>query len=215
MKRRELFAGLLAVPAMPIAPMVRPKSLQTLKAKFEEIGEDVRMTLKLPSLIRARDTDALKSIDSGFDTTLRYSLRVWEDGTREMVTSRVVVVKIRRDPWKKRYVVSRRGETGWTKRFFEKRAAAVAAATSLTRQKIASVAQLERTAELGVPSYSVEILALRNPIDESTDKDTRARGRGGGRDLEWFSRLVDTLAGERARAEEVLRVRTTSFYLVP
>ncbi len=171
------------------------------------------MTLDFPSLIPARDADALKSIDSGFDTTLRYSLRVWEYGTREMVTSRVVVVKIRRDPWKKRYVVSRRGEAGWTKRFFEKREAAVVAATSLTRQKVASVAQLERTHE-GGPYYFVEVLALRNPIDAPTDKDTQTRGRGGGRDLEWFSRLVDTLAGERARFEEKVHIRTKPFYLV-
>lgn len=214
MKRRELFAGLLAVPAMPIVAMARPESLTTRKAAFEEAGEDVRMMLALPSLIRARDADALKSIDSSFDTTLRYSLRVWEYGTREMVTSRVVIVKIRRDPWKKRYVVSRRGEAGWTKRFFETREAAVAAATTLDRQKIATVAQLERTAEDG-PYYFVELLALRNPIDDPTGKDARARGRGGGRDLEWFSRLVDTLAGERARAEKVVHIRTNPFYLVP
>lgn len=214
MKRRELLSGLLAVPAVPIVAMTRPETLTTRKAVFEEVGDDVRMTLALPSLIRARDTDALKSIDSSFDTTLRYSMRVWEYGTREMVTSRVVVVKIRRDPWKKRYVVSRRGEAGWTKRFFAKREAAVAAATSLTRQKIASVAQLERS-EAGGPYYFIELLALRNPIDDPADKDGRARGRGGGRDLEWFSRLVDTLAGERARAEKVVHIRTNPFYLVP
>ncbi|MGH1346123.1 MAG: hypothetical protein ACRBN8_31450 [Nannocystales bacterium] len=214
MKRRELFAGLLAVPAMPIVAMARPEALTTRKAVFEEVGEDVRMTIDLPSLIRSRDTDALKSIDSSFDTTLRYSMRVWEYGTREMVTSRVVVVKIRRDPWKKRYVVSRRGESGWTKRFFEKRDAAVTAATSLARQKIASVGQLERSEE-GGPYYFVELLALRNPIDDPADKDARAQGRGGGRDLEWFSRLVDTLAGERARAEKVVHIRTNPFYLVP
>lgn len=213
MKRRELFAGLLAVPAMPALAMLRPESA-TRKARFEEVGDDIRMTLKMPSLIPARDADALKSIDSGFDTTLRYSLRVWEYGTREMVTSRVVVVKIRRDPWKKRYVVSRRGESGWTKRFFEKREAAVADATSLTRQKIASVAQLERT-EQGGPYYLVEVLALRNPIEEPTGKDARTRGRGGGRDLRWLSRLVDDLVGERARFEARVHIRTKSFYLVP
>lgn len=213
MKRRELFAGLLAVPAIPVVAMVRPEAT-TRRARFEEVGEDVRMTLSLPSLIPARDADALKSIDSGFDTTLRYSLRVWEYGTREIVTSRVVVVKIRRDPWKKRYVVSRRGEAGWSKRFFEKREAAVAAATSLTRQKIASVAQLERTNE-GGPYYLVEVLALRNPIEEPTDKDGRTRGRGGGGDLQWLSRLVDNLVGERARFEEKVHIRTKSFYLVP
>ena len=109
MKRRELFAGLLAVPAMPVIAMARPEALTSRKAAFAEVGDGVRMTLALPSLIRARDTDALKSIDSSFDTTLRYSLRVWEYGTRVKVTSRVVIVKIRRDPWKKRYVVSRRG----------------------------------------------------------------------------------------------------------
>lgn len=216
--RRQWMAGLVALPAFappkgPVA-MVRPESLTSRKAVFEEVGEDVRMTLKLPSLIRARDTAALKSIDSSFDTTLRYSLRLWEYGTRELISSRVVVVKIRRDPWKKRYVVSRRGEGGWSKRFFTDRDAAVAAATSLSRQKIASASQLERSSDDG-PYYFVEVLALRNPIDNPTGKDGRARGRGGGRDQEWFSRLVDVLAGERARAEKIIHVRTNPFYLVP
>ncbi len=214
MKRRELLAGLVAVPVMPIASMARPETLTSRKARFEEVGQDVRMTLEVPSLIRARDTDALKSIDSSFDTTLRYSLRLWEYGTREMVTSRVVIVKIRRDPWKKRYVVSRRGDAGWTKRFFETRDAAVLAATTLDRQKIAAVKQLKRSPDAG-PYYFVELLALRNPLEDPTDKDGRAQGRGGGRDLEWFSRLVDTLAGERARAEETVHIRTNPFYLVP
>jgi hypothetical protein len=209
-----MLAGLIAAPAAPAYPMVRPESLTSRKAVFEEVGDDVRMTLALPSLIRARDTAALKSIDSSFDTTLRYSLRLWEYGKRELVSSRVVIVKIRRDPWKKRYVVSRRGGGGrWSKRFFEDRDAAVAAATSLSRQKVASVSQLERSDD--GPYYFVEVLALRNPIDNPTGKDGRAQGRGGGRDQQWFSRLVDVLAGERARAEKTVHVRTNPFYLVP
>lgn len=203
--RREILAGLVAAPVA----LARPDS--TRKAKFEEVGEDVRMTLALPGLISARDTDALKSIDSGFDTTLRYSLRLLEYGSRRLVSSRVVVVKIRRDPWKKRYVVSRRsGKGGWSKRFFTKRTDAVAAATTLTRQVVGLAASLERTGE--GPYYYVEVLALRNPI-EHPDGSTRARGRG--RDLQFFSRLIDSMVGERARAEKKVHVRTNPFYLLP
>ncbi len=210
MRRRPLLIGLAAAPLVAFA---RPESLSTRKARFEEVGESVLMTLELPTLIKARDTDALKSIDSGFDTTLRYSLRVWEYGTRELITSRVVVVKIRRDPWKKRYVVSTRAEGKWTKRFFETRDAAVAAATTLRRQKVAAVGQLERTDD--GPYYFVEVLALRNPLSDTDAGGGTARGRGGDRDLEWFSRIVDVLAGERARAEKVVHVRTNPFYLLP
>lgn len=208
-RRREMLAGLAAAPMLAFA---RPESLTSKKARFEESGESIRMTLALPTLIRARDTDALKSIDSSFDTTIRYSLRLWEYGTRNLVSSRVVVVKIVLDPWKKRYVVSRRGTGGWSKRFFADRDAAVAAATTLRKQVVGPLAKLGRGTD--GPYYFVEVLALRNPL-ENTGKDARARGRGGGRDLQWFSRLVDTLAGERARAERVVHVRTNPFFLLP
>ncbi len=211
MKRRGFLRGAIA---MPLVGLVRPESLTTRRAVFEEAGTSVLMTLRLPTLIKPKDVNALKSIDSGFDTTLRYSLRVWEYGQRRLITSRIVVVKIRLDLWKKRYVVSTRGDKGWSKRFFTKRADAVAAATKLDRQKIASVGQLERSDD--GPYYFVEVLALRNPVDETDGGGSRsASGRGGGRDLEWFSRLVDVMAGERARAEKVVHIRTNPFFLVP
>ncbi len=203
--RREMLAGLVAAPVA----LARPDS--TRKAKFEEVGEHVRMTLALPGLISARDADALKSIDSGFDTTLRFSLRLLEYGSRRLVSSRIVVVKIRRDPWKKRYVVSRRSGGGsWTKRFFTKRADAVAAATTLERQVVGAVKSLERTGE--GPYYFVEVLALRNPIDPS-NADSRTRGRG--RDLQFFSRIIDSMVGERARFEKKVHTKTNPFYLLP
>ena len=64
------------------------------------------------------------------------------------------------------------------------------------------------------PYYFVEVLALRNPI-ENPDGDSRKRGRGGGRDLEFFARLVDSMVGERARAEKKIHVKTSPFYLLP
>ena len=205
--RREVLAGLVA------APIALSRPDKTVKAKFEEIGETVRMTLALPGLISARDTDALKSIDSSFDTTLRFSLQLLEYGTRSLISSRVVVVKIRRDPWKKRYVVSRRsGGGGWSKRFFTKREDAVESATTLNRQVVGPVSLLERTGE--GPYYFVEVLALRNPIEQPIE-DSGNRGRGGGRDLEFFSRIVDSMVGERAHAEEMIHVRTNPFYLLP
>lgn len=203
--RRQVLAGLVVA---PIA-FARSKT-EKRRAKFEEAGEHVRMTLALPGLISLRDTDALKSIDSSFDTTLRYSLRLLRYGSDQLISSRTVVVKIRRDPWKKRYVVSRRSGGGWTKRFFEERNAAIAAATTLERQIVGPVDQLERTGD--GPYYYVRILGLRNPI-EHADDDSGDRGRG--RDLYLFSRLVDSMAGERPRAEKEVRLVTNAFYLLP
>jgi hypothetical protein len=179
---------------------------------FEEMGSALVMTVELPALFKKHDTDALASIDSGFDTKLYFQLKLWEWGKKRLVEQTTIIVKIRRDPWKKMYVVSTRGERGWSKRFFNSRSDAIAAATKLTRVKVASTSDLERGDD--GPYYFVEILAQRNPLTS----DAKKRGdtvRGSGRDLEWFGRLVEVLAGERAKAEETVHVRTNPTYLVP
>jgi len=211
-RRRTVLAGVLGA---PLLAFVRPESLSKRSAKFAEVGNSIQMTLSLPSLIRAKDQEALKSIDSGFDTTFEFTLDVWEHGTRELVASRTLVLKLRRDPWKKHYLLRTKGSSGWIKRSFEDRAAAIEAAVTLDGVKICSAARLTRGGEAG-PFYFVEILALRNPLRKrgGGEGGTETR-RGQGRDAEWFRRLVETLAGERALAEQVVHVRTNPFFLLP
>jgi Domain of unknown function (DUF4390) len=206
-KRRRLLQALIV---LPLCGFVRPDALPAKKAVFEEVGNSVLMTVSLPTLFRRYDREALASIDSGFDTTIHFTIKLWEHGTRRLVDTRELLVRIRRDPWKRRYVVSTRESGVWRKRTFTERDDAVAAAVKLDRVRVAAVNQLER-GEDG-PSYFVEILALRNPLDPPEDfaGSTRAQGR----DLEWFGRLVDVLAGERAEAEETVHVKTYAFFLV-
>jgi hypothetical protein len=210
-KRRTFVVGSLATPLL--LGFARPEALSVREAIFEEMGTSLVVTVQLPGLFKKHDTDALASIDSGFDTNLHFSLKVWEWGKRKLVAQRTVLVKIRRDPWKKMYVVSTRGSRGWSKRFFEKRDEAIAAATTLTRATVASTSELERGDD--GPYYFVEILAQRNPLASDARRKRGATGRGTGRDLEWFGRLVEVLAGERAKAEETVHVRTNPTYLVP
>lgn len=210
MKRRTFVVGALGTPLL--VAFARPEALSVREAVFEEMGSSLVMSVELPSLFKKHDTDALASIDSGFDTKLYFQLKLWEWGKKRLIGQTTIVVKIRRDPWKKMYVVSTRGERGWSKRFFNSRSDAIAAATTLTRVKVASTSDLERGDD--GPYYFVEILAQRNPLTS----DAKKRGgtvRGSSRDLEWFGRLVEVLAGERAKAEETVHVRTNPTYLVP
>lgn len=210
--RRAVLAGLLGAPLLGFA---RPETLTKRSAKFAEVGNSIQMTLSLPALIRDNDKEALDSINSGFDTTLEYTIKVWEHGTRRLMASRVIVLKLRRDPWKKHYLLRTKGSSGWIHRSFQTRAAAIAAAVTLDGIKVCSASRLVRGGEAG-PYYFVEILAMRNPLRKrrGSDHGTETR-RGQGRDAEWFRRLVETLAGERARAEQVVHVRTNPFFLLP
>lgn len=212
LRRRTLLGGALA---MPLLAFVRPETLVQRAAEFAEIGNSIQLTIELPALVRKTDAEALASIDSGFDTTLEFTLTVWEHGTRRKVAGRTVVVKLRRDPWKKNYLVRTKGSTGWSKRSFAKREDAIAAAVTLDGIKVCSASRLDRGGEAG-PYYFVEILAMRNPLKRARGegRGTETR-RGQGRDADWFRRLVETLAGERARAEKVIHVRTNPFFLVP
>lgn len=211
--RRRVLLG--AALGLPLLGFVRPETLVQRAAEFAEIGNSIQMTLALPTLIRKGDLEAMASIDSGFDTTLEYTLKVWEHGTRRLVATRTLVLKLRRDPWKKSYLLRTKGSSGWVKRSFETRDEAIAAAVTLDGVRICSASLLERGGEAG-PFYFVEILAMRNPLQAGDEGDdgTETR-RGQGRDAEWFRRLVETLAGERARAEQIVHVRTNPFFLVP
>lgn len=213
LRRRVLLGAALG---LPLLAFVRPETLVQRPAEFAEVGNSIQMTLALPMLIRDNDLEALASIDSGFDTTIEYTLKVWEHGTRRLVATRTIVLKLRRDPWKKHYLLRTKGSTGWVKRSFESRDEAIAAAVMLDGVKVCSASLLERGGEAG-PFYFVEILAMRNPLRAAGAEDGGGTEthRGQGRDAEWFRRLVETLAGERARAEQVVHVRTNPFFLVP
>lgn len=212
--RRRVLLG--AALGLPLVAFARPETLVQRPAEFAEIGNSIQMTIALPTLIRKSDLEAIASIDSGFDTTLEYTLKVWEHGTRRLVATRTLVLKLRRDPWKKSYLLRTKGSSGWIKRSFDARDEAIEAAVTLDGVKICSASLLERGGEVG-PFYFVEILAMRNPLQAASDEgdDGTETRRGQGRDAEWFRRLVETLAGERARAEQVVHVRTNPFFLVP
>lgn len=207
MKRRQWLQGAIV---MPVAVVARPEPVTRRRAVFEEAGSSVLMTMSLPMLFRRYDKDALESIDSGFDTTIELTIKLWQHGTNRVIGTHEVLVRIRRDPWKQRYVVSTRADGTWTKRSFDERDAAVAAAVKLDRIRIAATSELERGDD--GPTYFVTVFAQRNPLEPSPDfaASTSAQGR----DLEWFGRLVDVLAGERAQAEETVHVRSNPFYLV-
>lgn len=209
-RRRGLLAGLAALPALGFA---RPQDLPKKKAIFEEIASSVQMTLSFPTLIRKTDKEALQSIDSGFDTTLRFEIDVWAShGVRATkIASRTVTVTVVKDPWTKKYAVKTQGNTGWIRRTFTTRDAAIEAAVTLDRIRICDTALLTRGTYEDGPYYFCSVLAMRNPVKEPVAG--RRRRRGGDRDLEWFGRLVDALAGERARAEEIVNLRTNAFYL--
>lgn len=206
MKRRRLLLGMLTT---PLVAFVRPADLPKRKASFEEVGNSVLMTVSLPTLFRRTDRDALDSIDSGFDTTLHFTLKVWQVGKKTLIDTRELLVVIRYDPWKKKYVVRRRESGVWSSRSFLERDEAIAAAVKLDRVRVAAANLLER-GQSG-PYYFVEILAQRNPLDPPADfaGSTSAQGR----DLEWFGQLVDVLAGERPEAEETVHVRSNWFFL--
>jgi hypothetical protein len=210
---RRTFVG--AVLGLPLVAFARPETLVQRSAEFAEIGNSIQMTLALPTLIRDNDLEALASIDSGFDTTVEYTLKVWEHGTRRLLATRTLVLKLRRDPWKKHYLLRTKGSTGWIKRSFDGRDEAIAAAVTLDGVKVCSASLLERGGEVG-PFYFVEVLAMRNPLRAQGAEDGGTEThRGQGRDAEWFRRLVENLAGERARAEQVVHVRTNPFFLLP
>ena len=215
LSRRTCLRCLLVVGlALGAAAPVRPDTLPSRKAVFEEIGNSIMMSLDLPMLFRRTDKDALKSIDSGWDTTLRFRLDVWEHGTRRHQASRTIVRKIRWDPWKKKYIVRTQNSSGWVSRTFAKREDAIEAAITLDRVRVVAASELSRGGEAG-PFYFVTVLAQRNPIEDATTHARKRPRRSARSDVDWFVKIVDVLAGEQAAAEEQVHLRTNPFYLVP
>lgn len=207
--RRVFLAGSSAALT---AGMVRSDPVALRRARFEEVGNSVLMTVDVPKLIRPTDRQALASIDSGFATTLTFDVGVFELGATEPITTLYVVKKIQYDLWTQRYVVVvREPGRGAAKRYFKTRDQAVKAALTLDRLRIVRASQLTR-GEDG-PYYYARIIAQRNPL--SQEGTVGADGRTQERNVRWFTRLIDFLAARPPEAEETVAVRTNPFFLLP
>lgn len=205
-------AVLLGAGATLIAGAMRNDPLALRRARFEEVGDSVLMTVELPELFRARDREALASIDSGFATTVTFDVGVFEVGTHTPLETRYVVKTVQYDLWTQRYVVmTRESGRGAAKRYFPVRDAAIRAAIGLDRIRIARASHLQR-GEDG-PYYYVRVIAQRNPL--SQESVTTAQGRPTERNVRWFTRLIDFLSARPPEAEETVAVRTNPFFLVP
>jgi hypothetical protein len=211
-RRRALLVG---IGALALTGLTRVEALPMRTAVFEEVGDSVLMTVELPELLRKGDREALASIDSGFETSLVYEIKLLEHGTLGELTTLRQVVGIHYDLWHKRYVVESRDPSGGAaKRYFGRRAAAISHAVTLRRLRIARASALERGPD--GPYYIATIHAMRNPMRSSSmTRPTPAGGRGHGRSPGWFRRLVEFLGGSQPVAEEVVHVRTNPFFLQP
>jgi hypothetical protein len=211
--RRRAFV--LGSATLALAGFARPDTLPTRVATFEEVGDSVLMTVAFPELLRARDREALASIDSGFETTLVYEVKIFEYGSAAAFASLRHVAKIHYDHWQKQYVVQSREASGAAaNRYFGRQGAAISHAVSLKRLRIARASSLKRGDD--GPYYFVTIRAMRNPLGaKGARRAGAASGRGQGRSPGWFRRVVEFMSGSQPRAEETLHVRTNPFYLVP
>jgi hypothetical protein len=205
-KRRSLFLLGIALPLIAAGP---PETLPLREATFTESSSGVRMRLTLPQLLSDYDSDALESIASGFATRLTYEIALFRWGrTRDPIRVIHRDVRVHWDPWNQQFVVESSDDGGPTsRRNYTLRADAVAAALTLNL-RVATIPQLERGAE---NVYFVRVLGMRNPLRALDEHEDLSRGQA--RDVAVFSRWVGIFARARARAERVVEVRTTGFYL--
>lgn len=214
MRRRGFLALALATPVMA-APggleLVKPR-----RARFEEVGDAVLMTVDLPELLLTRDADAMASLESAFRTRLDFEIALHRTGQSEAIERRRVVVFIQWDPWKERYMVeTKEADRTATRRYFVGRDDAIVAAVRLDRVRIASVATLERGPKA---IYYATVVGQRNRIEKGllSPEDGDSDGRGQGRDLSVFSRWVGIFIRATQSAEKTVAIKTNpAFYLVP
>lgn len=213
MRRRALLLAGLTLPLLGAGGL---EFLRPRRARFEEVGDAVLMTVAMPELLSTRDSDAMASLGSAFATTLVYEIVVYRAGQALPFDQRSRVVKIQYNPWKERYVVTT-SDTGRAAqvRYYTDRDEAIARATSLERVRIARVSAMQRGPDA---VYFATVVAQRNPIDqdllapETGDEDERGQGR----DLAVFSRWVGIFVRATQSAEKTFAVKTTpGFYLVP
>lgn len=213
--RRRGFLGLVA--ALPL--LTAAGGLELLKprrARFEEVGDSVLMTVDLPELLLLRDADAMASLDSAFRTRLEYELSLYRAGQSDPVEQRRVTVYIQWDPWKERFVVETQEQgRSPTRRYFIDRDEAIVAAIRLDRVRLARASALERGPKA---VYFATVVGQRNPIEKGllAPDEGEGDGRGQGRDLSVFSRWVGIFIRATQSAEKTVAIKTSpAFYLVP
>ncbi|MBK7823713.1 hypothetical protein [Nannocystis sp.] len=213
--RRRGFLGLVA--ALPL--LTAAGGLELLKprrARFEEVGDSVLMTVDLPELLLLRDADAMASLDSAFRTRLEYELSLYRAGQSDPVEQRRVTVYIQWDPWKERFVVETQEQgRSPTRRYFIDRDEAIVAAIRLDRVRLARASALDRGPKA---VYFATVVGQRNPIEKGllAPDEGEGDGRGQGRDLSVFSRWVGIFIRATQSAEKTVAIKTSpAFYLVP
>ncbi len=212
--RRRAFLLLATVAALGAG--VRPDATLLRRARFYDHGDRVTMDLALPDLLRPWDREAMAWLDSGFETLLVYDIALFETGSNRLVERHRDLVKLRYDYMGGAQYELKAYRDGRfvRRRTYTRPREAVRAAVRLRRVTVAATANLARAGARG-PSYYVTVVAQRNPIEDPAGaiEPDPSTGRGQGRDVQWFQRLVHFLAGELPTAEVALRVRTQPFYL--
>jgi len=211
--RRRGFLGLVA--ALPLLTGAGGlELLRARRARFEEVGDAVLMTIALPELLLTRDLDAMASLESAFRTRLEYEITLYRAGQAEPIAVRRVTVQIQWDPWKERYLVeTKEPERSAMRRYFVGRDEAILAAVTLDRLRVARASALERGPRA---VYFATVVGQRNPIEKGLLSPEEGDGRGQGRDLSVFSRWVGIFIRATQVAEKTVAVKTTpAFYLVP
>lgn len=212
MKRRALLILGLTGPLLAAAQN-RHELLHFRRAGFEEVGDSVLLSLGLPELLSVRDVDAIDSIDSGFTTTLTFTIRVHRTGSNALVDERHRTVKIQWNPWKERYTTQIQDEgKGVSVRSFTDRNQAIKHATQLDRVKIAQASALDRGVQA---TYFVIVVGQRNPLEPQHIPQPDISLSEQSRDLSVFSRWIGIFIREVPRAEKTFAIRTSpAFYLV-
>lgn len=208
--RRGALALTAALPLL-VAAGGEPEVLRPRKARFEEVGDAVFMTIGLPELLLTADTDAMTSLEAGFATTLTYEISVFRAREREPVERHRVVVLIRGNMWKDRYEVTvEEPGRGAAMRSFTGRDEAIAAAVTLERLRIITVGELERGQEA---TYHATVIGHRNPIERGLLSGPGGEQRRAG---STFSRWLGIFLRVQQRAEKTVAIKTVpAFYLVP
>lgn len=185
--------------------------LRPRKARFEEVGDTVLMTVGLPELLLTADTAAMTSLEAAFTTVLTYEIAVYRGREREPFERRRVVVRLHWNAWKERYVVTvEEPGRGLTTRAFSDRDEAIAAAVTLERLRILEAVALERGNDA---TYFATVVGQRNPVD----RGLLSPGSGGEpRVGSTFSRWLGIFIRAQQRAEKTVAIKTSpAFYLVP
>ncbi len=212
MRRRDLLATGLALPFL--TGVGGRELLRLRRAKFEEIGDSVLLSVSLPELLPSRERDAMASIESGFATTLSFEIKLYRTGSTAVLARHIRVVKIQWNPWKERYsVLIQDPGLGPSTRYFRERSQAIDKAVSIERFRIVLASDLERGRRA---TYFATVVGQRNPLDEPMAEAETAGGRGQGRDLSAFSRWIGIFIKAAPKAEKTFAVRTSpAFYLLP